>query len=549
VLTATFGIADAKGATRAIETVPIDPEEIDELWMMVFDETGNYISRYRGEVDPFDTGRYTFRGVAISGTDAAPVPRTLHFVANFDWSAFRDGDAVGLSEGEVLGGMSTAGGTTAYWQRTTIANIAEGPPVTIPGPIHLLRNVAQVAVVNNTTGNARTLSDVSLAIGNGFDSGSVAPYNTLTAAFGTGDPDIDIPAANFITQARGGVPVPVVEADFRPISAAIDIYERRNSTATDQTYIIIRGRFDDGSGPGENYSYYKIDIVEADATVLMDLRRNVRYTVRLNEVTHAGYTSLDEAVLNAAANNINAAVTVAEYTAISDGEDVLRIGNSSCVWVQAGQSFELRYSYFDASAGTVDNTGVEITLTQDTGRPVVNGNVSFDDTELVPWPEGGGVGGVIRGVTAALPAGFDVHRAQISIAKGNLARVVQLYLRRPMVFGGVVTTPSDGIISNAVGVPALIHFTLPGDLPASIFPVDIYITTRHLSPDPTQDQLSVDISGGNFRYLYRAPRLLDAGGQPDVHTIYMVANSVGIDETVTLSSELFTSATVRFRNP
>jgi hypothetical protein len=440
--------------------------------------------------------------------------------------------------------MSTTGGTVAYWQRVLLPGGIVGTPgstIAIPGPVHLLRNVAQVALVNNTADNTLSLTDVSFAVGNYFDRGSVAPYNTVSAAFGTGDPDADTPAADFITEARGGVPTAMTEADLAPVGTAIDIYERRNSTAPQQTFVIIRGKFVDESVVSENFSYYKIDIVDPEATALLDLRRNFRYIVRLNSVTHAGYSTLAGAVMNAAANNINAAVSVSEYTAISDGDDVLRVEASSFVYVRPGQSVAIHYSYIDGVTSATVNTGVDISLTQDDTQPVVALGTFDWQFASYEWSPGR-MGAPITFTTAALPLGVDPYRASIRIAKGNLSRVVQLQLRQAMDFVGPRTTPADGVAGNTIGSPVGIHFTMPGNISASVFPIPIYITTKRFAPDPELNQLSVDVSDGNFRYVYYAGYMADGGE----HTIWLVSNSPNTNETVLLSSPMFNPVSVRF---
>jgi hypothetical protein len=502
--------------------------------MMVFNENGNYISRYRGEATGEAT--YIFRNVPLS--DA---PRTLHFVANYDWTTFPDRNMISLAENEVIGSMSTRGGTVAFWQRITVPMI-DNPtsPLVIPGSIHLLRNVAQVSVANNTSEGAHSLSEMEFAVGNYFDSGSVAPYNTLTAAFGTGDVAIDTPPEDFITEARGGSPTPVVDADFRPIeNGAIDIYERRNSTATAQTFVIIRGKYDDAT----TLSYYKIDIVDATGTTLWDLRRNHRYNIDVTLVSHAGYPTLAEAVQNAASNNINAAVTVAEYTAISDGAGILRIEGSSFTYVTPGTPFEIRYAYIDTATGQTNNEGISITLEEVDGQRVVAAGTFGYTTTPQPWLPGRD-GGYIRGTTATLPTGFDIYRAWVHVSKGNLSRVIQLQLRRPMSLTNVTTLPTDGRVAGSVGAALEISFRMPVDISPSLFPMPIYITTKRFSPDTSRGELSVDVSGGDFRYVYDAPYLVDANDQPLTHTIYLVSNSTDPAEVITISSETFGSTTV-----
>ncbi len=556
-ISAGFDIPALRDATRA----PITGEMISSMWVMVFNENGNYLSRHRGELTPAvegDLSRYTFRNIPVT-----TYARTLHFVANYEWSGFDDGDMSGLSENEVVRSMSVAPGTVVYWQRVALPagalNADPGTTVSLGGTVSLLRNVAEITVANNTAtaGNSMSLTEVEFAVGDYPDLGSVAPFNSRTGAFGTGNTTIDTPATDFITEALGIATVDVAAGDFvraknpgDEASTSVEVFERRNSTATDQTFVIIKGYFQSESGGTPNTtvpSYYKIDIVDPDGDELLDLQRNHRYRIDLRLVSKAGHGTLEEAVLGVADNNINAAVTVSEYTAVSDGDNVLRIENSSFIYVRTGEPFEFRYSYIDASTGATDNTGVSITLVQNDARPVVAAG-SFGYTEESTLWTGNRKGARIWGTTASFLPDNDIYRASINISKGVLSRVVQLQLRPAMNFFEVGTAPANGLVAAELGEPVSISFKMPVDIAPHHFPIPVYITTKRFSPDPSYGQLSVNISGGDYRYVYYAPYLVDADNRPLPHTIHLVSNSPNANEAIALSAEMFNDATVQFAN-
>ena len=556
-LAAVFNIPELKAATRVSYT-NLEEGLVESMWVMVFNENGNYISRHRGETVEENPARYIFKNIPIS---EAGLSRTLHFVGNFDWDGFVDSSMGGLSENEVIGSMNVTGGRTAYWQRVWLADGLSGDPgdrMELEQTVHLLRNVAELTLENNTAGagNGMSLTDVQFAVGDYLDKGSVAPFNSVLGSFGTGDPDVDTPASDFITEAQGGSVVALVEGDFVDALQSdgitptpLEIYERNNSAATSQTYVIVKGKFQDGVTPNDSvWSYYKIDIVDPEATVLLDLRRNFRYKIDLTLVSNGGYGTLAEAVQNAAVNNINASVTVSEYTAVSDGRNVLRIENSQFVYVRPGQPFEIRYSYIDGSTGATNNSGIDIDLVEtDPARPVVADNTFGYDIASSPWT-GGRAGAIIRGTTADLPTGFDIYRASIRIAKGSLARVVQLQLRQAMNFTDVATSPADGVVPNVIGEQVSISFKMPVDISPALFPIPVYITSKRFVPDVAYNQLSVDVSGGDYRYVYYAPYLVDGNNQPLAHTIRLVSNTPNTEETVTISSEMFNDAFASFGN-
>lgn len=516
-LTVAFDIPEAR-LTRAYTS--INGETISSLWVMVFNEAGNYVSRHQGAPrSGNDWSQCRFHSIPISDN-----ARTLHFVANYDWSGFSDVDWLGLSESEVMLAMSvgTAGrgnpSPVAFWQRAGLPGGIVGDPgstVTLPGTVHLLRNVARVTVENSTT--TPNLTDVQFAVGNRFDKGSVAPYNTETFLFGVGNDPADAFADDdFVTEAAG-TSVAIVEAnDFVYASGgSVDLYERKNSTAHDYAFVIVKAKYNGRAA----WSYYKIDIVEQDASVLLDIRRNWRYHIRINSVFNAGYDNLADAVNNLASNNVNASVVAMEYTDISNGTNVLHVDQTDVTFVSTNTPFEI--GYFFKSGGVVDNTGVTVTLNQTAGRQVVGGTVTATD-------------GIIGGVTASVLPQDDIYRGTITISKGGLSRTIRLQLRPRMKFVDVGTTPTNGIIPNSTGQQAQVHFKFPDDISQSLFPIRVRVYTRKFTPAPGQG-LSVEVGGGDYWYVYNAP-FLGIGAE---HTITLLSNSADTDETVRLENDLF----------
>ncbi|MDR2912824.1 MAG: hypothetical protein LBV38_05985 [Alistipes sp.] len=527
-LAATFDIPDAR-ATRAYTALP----DV-EMWVLVFSEAGNYLSRHRGSVS---NGRYTFEDVPVS--EAA---RTLHFVANPDFDGFSDSGQIGRSESEVMLSMSvgTDGSGTpapvAYWQRVVLeAGTLDAEPdstVSISGTIHLLRNVAQVTVTNATdSGDEHYLTDVQFAVGNRYDRGTVAPYDTsLGGGFGVGNDPADGTANDddFVTEATDGDPIGIVEAtDFVSASGgSVEMYERKNSTAEDNAYVIIRAHLDGGA----EWSYYKVEIVDAEANELLDIGRNWSYRLTIESVADEGYSNLADAVSNLASNNVTASVVASEYTDISNGTNVLHVDRTHATFVRAGQSFEIGY-FFKDEDGVVDNSGMSFVVSQSAGREVVvEGSVTVAN-------------GVIRGTTAGTLPNNDFFEGSITISKGGLSRTISLRLRQPMNFIDVRTTPADGVVANVTGEEAAVHFKFPDDISQGLFPIPVRIYTRKFTPDPAQG-LTLEYADGEYWYVYNAP-WLGVGGE---HTVELVANSRDTDEGVRLESELFLAAVADFDN-
>jgi hypothetical protein len=384
-----------------------------------------------------------------------------------------------------------------------------------------------------------TIADVEFAVGNYFDKGSIAPYNTVDGVFGTGFED------DFVMEALDGTPVSTLtEDDFMPASSFWQIYERENSTANEAkqaTYVIVRGHFEGAAA----WSYYKLDIANNEDRKLIDLQRNHRYTININEVSNDGHDNLTDAVNGTASNNIEANIVVGDYPSISDGTNVLEVQGTSFTYMESGREFQIwyRYTTYDAGGyGTVDNTlDEDPVLVQTDDRHVVEAG-SITVTPVVA----GQTYGLIRGRTSIL--GATVNDATITITKGMLSRTIKLQLRPVMDFEILRTDPVNHIVDNAINAPVSITFKLPDNISASLLPLPVRIYTRKLTPRPKPaPDMSIAYGDGEFWYVYNAAP--DEDGNPKAeYTLDFVSNSTRTDEVVTLAADRFNDAYVRFGN-
>lgn len=529
-------------------------DELSSLYVLVFDKNGLYLSKHNGELvsSTTTTANYKFGSIPTTKEDELLI---LHFVANYDWASFSDAGNVGKSEAEVMNTLTVMGGTVAYWQRIELPNGlvgAKNSTITLTDDVSLLRNIAKITVTNltNEPVENKYLTDVSFAVGGYLDRGTVAPYSTSQYGFIKGA----------ITEALDGHTVPITdESEFVAAqngstgsqSVAKNIYERKNSTARDQTYVILKGYYQKTPTPSNNtrMSYYKIDLVDSYAAKeLLDIERNYHYIIQVNNVAMEGYSTLQEAIDNPASNNINAAIQVAEYTSVSDGTYVLQVEKTTFSFVKPGQDFQINYSYYDVLTGTVDNSKVIVTLEQDAAMKVI-ADGSFIDTR----------NGIISARTAAIPVNNDIYQATfiVSAINSNLSRRVTVRLRKPMNFVNVSSTPNNGttdcVVANMVGQPVTITFAFPPDISPTVFPLPVYVYSKKLSPDPTKmgvDALSIDpLPNNTFRYVYMAPyKGNDANDVPYTHTIYLVSSTTSSNEDVILTSDYFNDVTINLRS-
>ncbi|WP_042372844.1 hypothetical protein [Bacteroides neonati] len=529
-------------------------DELSSLYVLVFDKNGLYLSKHNGELVSSTTTTANYKFGSIPTTKEGEL-LILHFVANYDWTSFPDAGNVGKSEAEVMNTLSVTSGTVAYWQRIELPGGlvgAKNSTITLKDDVSLLRNIAKITVTNLTNEPVENsyLTDVSFAVGGYLNRGTVAPYSTSHYSFIKGA----------ITEALDGHTVSITdESDFVSAqngsigsqSVAKNIYERKNSTARDQTYVILKGYYQKTSIPSNStrVSYYKIDLVDSHAAKeLLDIERNYHYIIQVNNVAMEGYPTLQEAIDNPASNNINAAIQVAEYTSVSDGTYVLQVEKTVFSFVKPGQDFQINYSYYDVSTGTVDNSKVTVTLEQDAAMKVI-ADGSFTDTQ----------NGVISARTAAIPVNNDIYQATFIVAanNSNLSRRITVRLRKPMNFVNVSSTPNNGstdcVVANMVGQPVTITFAFPPDISPAVFPLPVYVYSKKLSPDPTKmgvDALSIDpLPNNTFRYVYMAPyKGNDANDVPHTHTIYLVSSTTSSNEDVILTSDYFNDVTINLRS-
>lgn len=505
---------EQESGTRAAITAGM----IDNLYVLVFDGSGRFISRHRATLS---SGVSTYKvTLPISAS-----PRILHFVANYTWSNFSDVASLAKNETEIIPSLSVGSGTIAYWQRLERpTGIAAGA---LSSTISLLRNVLRVSTVNLTTGNFR-LANVTFGMGDVLDKGIVSPFNTASATpFVQGDAAVaESPTAvfNILTEAQFATAGTTTVATGTPINA----YERKNATSTRPAFVIVKGYYQTPTNPTNVTvaSYYKIDIVDPAAETLLNLRRNIHYVLRLNSVANGGYPTLAEAMHAPASNNISSSILIQEFTSVSDGTSQLNVETVSRLFVKAGQAFSIKYSYIpNSSTGVVNNTSVTVQLVQDALRPVVSGTLTNTTST-----------GTISGTTAALPGITDVNTATIVVTAGGLQRKINLRLRPPYDFTNRSISPAS--VANATDQPVELRFTIPNTMNESEFPMPIYISSRKLSPNlqGNTSDLEVDVQGGQYRYIYIAEGI---GEQ----VVSFVTNSTNSTETITISGDYFRDAT------
>lgn len=473
---------------QAVETRAIDENLISNLYLLVFDENGRFISRHQAVLSG---NSYTVTLPQSSNK------RIIHFVGNYDWSAFSDAAWVTKDEGEVVAPFQSTG--LVFWQRVVL-NGGISAAVFSTQPVALIRNMAKFSLVNQPLSG---LTNVKFALFNAASVGSVAPFNTQNRAFET-----------VITEPAG-----VTFTGSTTFDAA-DIYtfERKNSTVTtNPTYVIIQGVY-----AGATY-YYKIDIIDPNKN-MYDIQRNVWFTITIQSVTMAGYSTLDAAKSSPASNNISASVLLQSYPTISDGSYVLSVDKTVVSFTQNGQTLNANATY-KTVAGVSQNSSIVVTLVQDPNFPVVNGAVSYNTTT-----------GSLTAAINDVPANGVARIATIKIEAGVLSRTIRLMLHAPFTFTNISMTPS--VIANTLGASAVLKFTVPAEADY-LLPFNCYVTSAYLTP--AFGNIEVIHENGLYKYKWK----VTAVGE---QTINFATNTSNASETLLIDAALFQRGQVAYTN-
>lgn len=522
-ITFSVNIPDAISLSRAAWTAEDLSGNllIDNMYVLVFDENG-FISRHKAY--PSGGGPAEFKVELPTSSNK----RILHFVCNYDWEAagFDDFAAKNLSEAMVVATMSVEYPRIAYWRRMVLNSGITSS--TSFGPVTLMRNVAKISIVNNSLASANQsvevssyLSDLTFAIGNYYDKGTVALFDKTSGEFVD-----DIEATNGIMYEAPGVSKKDIDegSDFvkahvgnlgDPIGKSVFTYEHRKTKpgSRDRVYMILKAKYHKNMSDPGTERYYKIDIaLPPPSEDLYDLHRNRHYVITLGTVIHVGYPSFPEAVNGLSLNNFATSLEQ-EYNSVSDGEAILNIEYVNRTFVKPKASFAIRYSYIYKKADGI---------TSATNNENVSGIVSHSSVPAIDLPEGEelqdtphlpnkkGVSEfgddyldyVNGNMVETLPSGNTVAESSIRISKLGLSRTIVLKLRQPYIFESV-SIPKN--IAPSAEEPVDIAFTIPAELQDNL-PFFVYIEGATMLMPISGSGIYYEDMGTTFRYRYKVTK-------------------------------------------
>lgn len=87
---------------------------IDNMHLLVFDENGYFLVRKGAAL----SGQTATGGTFNVELPASSKPRTIHFIANYDWSNFNDDELIGTNEAGLITALRTS--TPTFWTRKAL---------------------------------------------------------------------------------------------------------------------------------------------------------------------------------------------------------------------------------------------------------------------------------------------------------------------------------------------------------------------------------------------------------------------------------------------
>lgn len=468
-------------------------EEINDLYLLVFDESGKFILRRKAILSKQTATEDNF----IVQLPISTEPRTIHFISNFDWTSHKD--IPGLSEAEVITPLFTT--DASYWARIELKNgITYG--CFDDHLVELLLNRAKISVTNE----AADFSMEGFTIHHSPNRGTVAPFST-SQGFKEGE----------ITEPSNYAFIVANASDLTTHEKYL--FERKNAGARDITSVIVKGEY------GGQVNYYKIDLIDTNKN-RFDIQRNYHYAVKIKSVSRAGYSNFDDALAGASHNNTSLDPIIEKYPIFSDGSSKLEVEKTQVILTEPGQSLHVWARFYpDANTTNVDNSGVTVVLSPD-NEALLDTTLSFDP--------------VTNNITATALSTLPTvpKESCIVVTKGNLSRTIRVMLLPPFSFAPVTLNNSNPcILEEGQNKDAILQFTIPPNLPSNLFPLPIHIYTQGLTPSVSG--IEIEVKGGLIYYNYYAT-------QNGEQSITFKTNRSTNEETIALKNEYFTDGIVDY---
>lgn len=502
-------------------------EQIEDITILCFDKDGRTLVSAEATLE--ESGDET-------GSMTATIPnatRIMHVLANQSVPVVK-----GQTEAEVLNDLMATSNQMVYWARLEVpADVTSSADIKAwweeVETITLLRNMAKVEVSVESDDFICT----GFTVVNTNESGYAVPYyadEEIYPTDGTSFALNDWLDADYIHAAGTNL---VSGTETKMGMGAIYVYETPSTTPAS---IIIRGRnkVDDESV----VKYWRVAFKDASGKQ-MNIRRNHRYTVKIDGHLRYGDDSFEAALRNPSEAN-SAWLSIAdEVTAVRNSKFSLTLENTSYVVIDGTSS--LSFNFYVEQMG---ETELDETLTvawEGVQNVSANNTVSYSSS----IKSNGGKQKLTGKVNLSLlTLGTLKQRAGTILIKygSNLQRRVKITIIPKQTFKPV--THVDKEPGADVTAPiAELKFTIPDTYPASMYPFTVLISTKDFTVRKVNDvqkdiSLVWDGDGGYGDYNngigYKFAYQVDAPGE---HSVSLISN-VGIVQDygyVTLEAEKF----------
>lgn len=450
------------------------------LSVLVFDENSFFLSMRKA--DPVTINEDGKSGEFKVNLPPSDTKRVLHFVlGNVKYPKEYDRSD---SESSVFGSLTVKDGLDAYWQRIEVDKIQRDK--TNFEPIKLIRNFAKISL--NVAESVQNFSLLGFTIINETNEGTVAPYtgnDGSNGRFATFDLEQDVKPYESFTRLNKGYGGNALgerigeydEKDFSDSNPKY-VYECNQDKSDNPAYILLKA-----NNAGQP-CYYKLDIVTTDTetfvTSYLNLYRNFHYSVTINKVNGAGYSTPEAAMTAAASNNLSASVEVSEVNEIEDGlGNKLWVSDVDVMLVTTG-TYTINYEY------TIDNG-------KDANDQVKVSTVGDLNTQAISKFENDQNGNLIIYPATNLPSVMEKQEFILATPSG-LARKVTVYVRKPFEFSAV---DCDSYVAEEAGSELTLVVRLPENMPTAVFPLtlDIEPVKKSIYPDTKKNRIPVEAEG------------------------------------------------------
>ncbi len=512
--------------------------------VLVFDENGFFFAFQEAKAETFSPDE----NGGGKGTYTVSLPNSntrcfLHFVlGNVEWGQYTASD----SETSIFSQLETS--NDVYWQRVEVENILKdenGQITSLPETIKLVRSYAQISVTTSeetpvnfellgfTIVNETTASTVAPYTGNESENapnGAFASYELPSGGdvyeeFTRLNPEFGGNNAGEVNDATPN------DEDFSLNSQYV--YERNQDNAQRPAYVLLKGTFDG------TICYYKLDIVTTDenwVTSYLNLYRNFHYTITINQVTNAGYPTIEQAMNAVASNNIGASVEVSEVNNIQDGIDQLYVSTIDTL-VVSSKPFTIKCEFTtnvrDENLKEIENDRIVIT-------PIggINSEAIENWTMENGWDAETGTLTInpIGDNDSDLPDLIEEQVFYVGVRNSGLSRRIVVRVRKPFQ----LIADCDDYVESKINAGLTLVVRLPENMPTSVFPLTLNIepTKKSLYPDVIANRIPVG-SVGNYSFDYQTTVTYNDYRQNPIFFFHFKTNRMDSETSIKVDNVYF----------